>query len=74
MSLIFGVLTCVSGFIGVGMGAEIARRLKLRNPRADPLVCAVGLLSSAPFLFLALTTAVYNTTLTYVSFPVVFCL
>uniref|UniRef100_A0A8C4NAZ5 SPNS lysolipid transporter 1, lysophospholipid n=2 Tax=Eptatretus burgeri TaxID=7764 RepID=A0A8C4NAZ5_EPTBU len=66
VSLIFGVLTCVSGVIGVGMGAEIARRLKLRNPRADPLVCAVGLLSSAPFLFLALTTAVYNTTLTYV--------
>uniref|UniRef100_UPI00358FB28F protein spinster homolog 1 n=1 Tax=Myxine glutinosa TaxID=7769 RepID=UPI00358FB28F len=66
VSLIFGLLTCVSGFIGVGMGAEIARRFKQRSPHADPLICAVGLLSSAPFLFFALTTAVYNTTATYI--------
>ncbi|XP_032803122.1 protein spinster homolog 1 [Petromyzon marinus] len=65
VSLIFGVLTCVSGFIGVGVGAEIARRYKKYNARADPLVCAFGLLSSAPFLFLSLVTAESNTTATY---------
>uniref|UniRef100_A0A8D0B9Q1 Protein spinster homolog 1 n=1 Tax=Salvator merianae TaxID=96440 RepID=A0A8D0B9Q1_SALMN len=56
-SLIFGIITCVTGVLGVGLGVEISRRLRRRNPRADPLVCAAGLLGSAPFLFLALVTA-----------------
>ena len=57
-----------AGLIGVALGAETARRYKQKNPRADPLICAFGMLSCVPFLFLALFTAQYNTTATWVSF------
>uniref|UniRef100_H3AK03 Protein spinster homolog 1 n=1 Tax=Latimeria chalumnae TaxID=7897 RepID=H3AK03_LATCH len=65
-SLIFGIITVVTGFLGVGSGVEISKRLRKRNPRADPLVCAVGLLSSSPFLFLSLVFAESNTIATYI--------
>lgn len=65
-SLIFGIITCVSGFLGVGAGVELSKRYRRLNPRADPLVCAFGLLASAPFLFLALATAEASTVATYV--------
>ena len=41
----------------MGLGVEISRRFRRSNPRADPLVCAAGLLGSAPFLFLSLACA-----------------
>ncbi|XP_014117765.1 PREDICTED: protein spinster homolog 1-like [Pseudopodoces humilis] len=56
-SLLFGALTCGSGVLGVGLGAELSRRLRPRHPRADPLLCAGGLLGGAPFLLLALLCA-----------------
>ncbi|XP_053884145.1 protein spinster homolog 1-like [Malaclemys terrapin pileata] len=65
-SLIFGLITCVTGFLGVGSGVEISKRLRRTNPRADPLVCAAGLLGSAPFLFLALVCAQGSSVATYV--------
>ncbi|XP_067401856.1 protein spinster homolog 1 isoform X1 [Emydura macquarii macquarii] len=65
-SLIFGLITCVTGFLGVGAGVEISKRLRRTNPRADPLVCAAGLLGSAPFLFLALVCARGSSIATYV--------
>ncbi|XP_044868340.1 protein spinster homolog 1 isoform X3 [Mauremys mutica] len=65
-SLIFGLITCVTGFLGVGAGVEISKRLRRTNPRADPLVCAAGLLGSAPFLFLALVCAQGSSAATYV--------
>ncbi|XP_075774054.1 protein spinster homolog 1 isoform X3 [Pelodiscus sinensis] len=65
-SLIFGVITCVTGVLGVGAGVEISKRLRRANPRADPLVCAAGLLGSAPFLFLALACAPASSIATYV--------
>ncbi|XP_062309562.1 protein spinster homolog 1 [Osmerus eperlanus] len=65
-SLIFGIITCVTGLLGVGSGAEISRRLRRRTPRADPLVCAAGLLLSAPFLYLAIVFAQASTIATYV--------
>ncbi|CAM5072166.1 unnamed protein product [Eretmochelys imbricata] len=65
-SLIFGLITCVTGFLGVGAGVEISQRLRRSNPRADPLVCAAGLLGSAPFLFLALVCAQGSNLATYV--------
>ncbi|TFJ96294.1 multidrug ABC transporter ATPase [Platysternon megacephalum] len=64
-SLIFGLITCVTGFLGVGAGVEISKRLRRTNPRADPLVCAAGLLGSAPFLFLALVCAQGSSVATY---------
>ena len=51
----------------MGLGVEISRRLRRTNPRADPLVCAAGLLGSAPFLFLALACARGSIVATYVS-------
>lgn len=51
----------------MGLGVEISRRLRRSNPRADPLVCAAGLLGSAPFLFLSLACARGSIVATYVS-------
>ncbi|KAG7266452.1 hypothetical protein CRUP_029411 [Coryphaenoides rupestris] len=65
-SLYFGIVTCVSGFLGVASGVLVSRRLRKRTPRADPLVCAAGLLISAPFLYLAITVAQTSTVATYI--------
>ncbi|XP_075132002.1 protein spinster homolog 1-like [Leptodactylus fuscus] len=56
-SLIFGVLTVISVILGVLAGVEISKRDRKTNPRADPLICACGMLCSAPLLFLALVLA-----------------
>lgn len=39
-----------AGLVGVPLGTVLAQTLKRRYPRADPLICAGGLLISAPFL------------------------
>uniref|UniRef100_A0A6Q2WVB9 Protein spinster homolog 1 n=1 Tax=Esox lucius TaxID=8010 RepID=A0A6Q2WVB9_ESOLU len=62
----FGIITVVSGILGVASGAEVSRRLRVWTPRADPLVCAIGLLLSAPFLYLAIVFAQVSTIATYV--------
>ncbi|XP_041457140.1 protein spinster homolog 1-like isoform X1 [Lytechinus variegatus] len=54
VSILFGVVTVVSGFLGVGIGTTIAQLLRRKTDKADPLVCAAGMLLSAPFLFVAL--------------------
>uniref|UniRef100_A0A6Q2XYQ6 Protein spinster homolog 1 n=1 Tax=Esox lucius TaxID=8010 RepID=A0A6Q2XYQ6_ESOLU len=65
-SFYFGIITVVSGILGVASGAEVSRRLRVWTPRADPLVCAIGLLLSAPFLYLAIVFAQVSTIATYV--------
>ncbi|KAM3598445.1 uncharacterized protein V6R79_018090 [Siganus canaliculatus] len=65
-SLIFGAITCVTGVLGVASGVQVSRKLRSRTPRADPLVCAAGLLLSAPFLYLAIVFAQASTVATYV--------
>uniref|UniRef100_A0A667X4Q3 Protein spinster homolog 1 n=1 Tax=Myripristis murdjan TaxID=586833 RepID=A0A667X4Q3_9TELE len=65
-NLYFGIITCVTGVLGVASGVEASRRLRKRTPRADPLVCATGLLLSAPFLYLAIVFAQASTIATYV--------
>ncbi|XP_078125461.1 protein spinster homolog 1 [Sander vitreus] len=64
-SLIFGAITVVTGVLGVTSGVLISRQLRTRTPRADPLVCATGLLLSAPFLYLAIVCAQASTNATY---------
>ncbi|KAM3965083.1 lysolipid transporter protein spinster isoform 2-T2 [Aphomia sociella] len=54
LSLIFGVVTMVSGVAGVPLGAWLGAALKKRFPRAHPLVCGVGLLVSAPAIALGM--------------------
>ena len=57
ISLKVGGITCAAGIVGVWLGAEIARRYKVRNRKADAIVCAVALLGSAPFLYVCLVLA-----------------
>ncbi|XP_067866181.1 protein spinster homolog 3-like [Heterodontus francisci] len=64
-SLIFGAITCVTGIIGIGIGAVTSKYFKKKNPRADPLICAVGMLSSAPCLFLIIVLAKHSIAMAY---------
>lgn len=66
-SLLFGAITCVTGVLGVASGVQLSRLLRRRTARADPLVCAAGLLLCAPFLYLAIVFAQASTVATYVS-------
>ncbi|KAG8122748.1 hypothetical protein E2320_018174 [Naja naja] len=54
---IFGGITIATGILGVVIGAEAARRYKKVNTKADPLICAVGLFSSSPCMYLAIMLA-----------------
>lgn len=66
VALTFGAITVVAGFLGVGIGAESSRRYKKINPRADPLICALGLLLCTPFLYFALVLSRHQTTATWI--------
>ncbi|KAJ7997338.1 hypothetical protein DPEC_G00227950 [Dallia pectoralis] len=65
-SYIFGVVTVFTGILGVSLGSTISRRLRYRVANADPLICAVGMLSSAPFFFAAIILASTSIPATYV--------
>ncbi|XP_077167573.1 protein spinster homolog 3 [Paroedura picta] len=65
-SLIFGGMTVATGILGVVAGAEAARRYKKINAQADPIICAVGLLASAPCLYLAIMLAQESIVATYI--------
>ncbi|KAI1903734.1 hypothetical protein AGOR_G00030270 [Albula goreensis] len=65
-SYIFGAITVVTGIVGVVIGTSIAKRLRDRVPNADPLICAVGMLTSAPCFFLAIVLAYNSIPATYV--------
>ncbi|KAG2459628.1 SPNS2 protein, partial [Polypterus senegalus] len=56
-SLIFGVITCVTGFLGVIIGAAATRLCRLKTQRADPLVCAISMLGSSIFICLIFVAA-----------------
>ncbi|KAL0271878.1 UNVERIFIED_CONTAM: hypothetical protein PYX00_005050 [Menopon gallinae] len=49
----FGIITMLSGVIGVALGQILAIHLKRYDSRADPLICAFGVLSSAPVIYFA---------------------
>ena len=67
VSQIIGAVTCAAGIMGVALGSFSASKLRRYTPRADPFVCAFGMLSSAPFLFFSLFLSRYNTAATWVS-------
>ncbi|XP_016985369.1 protein spinster isoform X1 [Drosophila rhopaloa] len=46
----FGVITMVAGLLGVPLGSFLSQYLGKRYPTADPIICAFGLLLSAPLL------------------------
>ncbi|CAM2103975.1 unnamed protein product [Caretta caretta] len=63
---IFGAITIVTGIVGVITGAGVARRYKKINTKADPLICAVGMFSSAPCLYLSIMLAEQSILATYI--------
>lgn len=67
VSLIFGAITCLAGILGVVIGSSAADLLRKKTSKADPYVCAFGLLAGAPCLFMALVFSRYNTSITYVN-------
>jgi len=60
VALIFGFVTMLSGIVGVPLGSLLSTKLKPRYPRADPIICAAGLILSAGFLAVGLFTANRN--------------
>ncbi|XP_012262388.2 protein spinster isoform X2 [Athalia rosae] len=62
----FGLIAMVAGVIGVPLGSYLAQRLRVACPQADPLICAVGLILSAPLLFFAAIAASKNSVVCYV--------
>uniref|UniRef100_A0A8C2EBW2 Spinster homolog 3 (Drosophila) n=1 Tax=Cyprinus carpio TaxID=7962 RepID=A0A8C2EBW2_CYPCA len=64
-SYIFGAITVVTGIVGVFLGTYISKQLRDRLPNADPLICAVGMLSSSPCFFIAIILAATSIPATY---------
>lgn len=65
VSFRFGAITMISGIIGVPLGTYIAQKLKKRSQRADPIICACGLIISAPLLAGSMIMVTANTTIAY---------
>ncbi|CAF0772980.1 unnamed protein product [Brachionus calyciflorus] len=49
--LIFGVITCFAGLIGVTLSSVLSSKLRHKFKNADPLICALGSLIAVPTLF-----------------------
>lgn len=65
ISFKFGVVSMLSGLIGVPLGSFLSQLLRPRISRIDPLICAAGLLLSAPACFFAILSPSTNKTLCY---------
>lgn len=57
VAIIFGAETVMAGILGVSAGSFLGQKLRKRYPAADPLVCGVGLLVSAPLMLATLVLA-----------------
>lgn len=57
VNLNFGIFACVGGILGVVIGTGTAQYWRKTNPRADPLVCAIGVFGCVPFAFIGLVIA-----------------
>ena len=47
---VFGLVTMLSGIVGVPLGMILSTKLRAIYPRADPIICGTGILISALFL------------------------
>uniref|UniRef100_A0A8C6TM55 Spinster homolog 3 (Drosophila) n=1 Tax=Neogobius melanostomus TaxID=47308 RepID=A0A8C6TM55_9GOBI len=65
-SYIFGGITVVTGILGVCIGAGLSRFFRNRVGYADPVICAVGMLGSVPFLIATIFTASVSIPAAYV--------
>jgi MFS transporter, Spinster family, sphingosine-1-phosphate transporter len=57
----FGLVAMMAGLIGVPLGSGLAQHFRPINSSCDPLICAFGLITSAPFVYLGLVVAKYST-------------
>jgi len=62
---VFGVVTMMSGVVGVPLGMVLSTKLKAKYPRADPIICGVGILISAVFLTLGMLLCERNIVATF---------
>lgn len=67
MSLVFGVISVVSGLAGVFLGSTWSQYLKKTNAAADPLVCAYSAIAAVPFMFIGLAFMSHSITVGWVS-------
>lgn len=65
VSFIFGAITMTAGIIGVPLGSYLSTRLSKTYPRSDPVICAIGLLVSAPLIGASMIVVTANSTLAY---------
>ncbi|KAH8285024.1 hypothetical protein KR054_004016 [Drosophila jambulina] len=61
----FGLITMVAGLLGVPLGSFMSTFMIKRYPTADPVICAFGLLLSAPLLTGATLLVNSSTAATY---------
>jgi len=54
VAFVFGVMTMVAGIIGVPCGAILSTKLKIKFPRADPVICGIGLAITTFLFFISL--------------------
>ena len=47
----------VAGVFGLILGSGLSLKFRERFPRIDPIICGVGLIVSAPFLFVGIGLA-----------------
>ena len=66
VAFVFGVITMMSGIIGVPMGSLASTKWRPKEPRADPLICGMGLATSSVFLCISLFTPNVNFFLAFV--------
>lgn len=65
VSFVFGAITMTAGILGVPLGSYLSTKLVKGNPRCDPVICAIGLLISAPFLAASMMVVTANSALAY---------
>jgi len=53
---IFGVVTMLSGVVGVPLGSILSVKLRPKAARSDPLICGMGLVISSIFLCISIFT------------------
>jgi MFS transporter, Spinster family, sphingosine-1-phosphate transporter len=55
----------LSGIVGVPLGSYLSTCLIKRFPKCDPIICATGLMISAPLMAAAMYLVTINTALTF---------
>ncbi|CAD5111645.1 DgyrCDS933 [Dimorphilus gyrociliatus] len=60
INITFGVCTCITGLLGVAIGATSARFLRRWTQKSDPIVCGIGLAVAAPTIFIAIALSCIN--------------